>query len=192
MGKSAVGHDGPRCGAPKRQGEGTCTQVAGWGTDHVGEGPCRKHGGNMPTVAKSARLRLVDREVRELFGKVVEPTPVDNPLAAFSAFAGEVVAWKDLMRQLLEGLTRADYADEMGIEHARALVELYERAMDRANTVLSSFARLKIDDRLAAITEKQKQTIIRAIEAALEEAGIDGDGMAAAKRTVVRHLRPVS
>lgn len=35
----------PRCGAEKRQGSGTCTQLAGWGTDHVGSGRCKLHGG---------------------------------------------------------------------------------------------------------------------------------------------------
>jgi hypothetical protein len=153
---------------------------------------CHAHGGRSPQAKKAASRRILEAQALELFGKTMEPEPVDNPLAAFSAFAGEVIAWKNLMRSLLQELTRADYSDETGVEHARATVELYERAMDRANTVLSSFARLKIDDRLAAITEKQKQTIIRAIDAALEEAGLDGDGKAAATRTVVRHLRAVT
>ncbi len=95
------------------------------------------------------------------------------------------------MRSLLEDLTRADYSDEMGIEDARAAVELYERAMDRANTVLASYARLKIDERLAAITETQKQVIIRAITAALEDAGLHDDAKDAALRTASRHLRAV-
>lgn len=193
MPHSPVGHGGPRCGAKLRQSEGNCRKEAGWGTDHVGEGLCRLHGGKTPTVAKGAKLRLVDREVRELFGQVVpEPTPIVNPLAAYASFAGEVVAWKNLMRQLLDDLRAVDYTDETGLEHARAVVELYERAMDRANAVLASYARLKIDDRLAAITEKQKQTIYGAVEGALEAAGIAGDDMAAAKRAVVLRLRPVS
>lgn len=34
------------CGATKRDGSGdTCTLPAGWGTDHVGEGNCKLHGG---------------------------------------------------------------------------------------------------------------------------------------------------
>lgn len=34
------------CGRTKRDGSGDpCTQPAGWGTDHVGEGACKLHGG---------------------------------------------------------------------------------------------------------------------------------------------------
>ena len=35
------------CGARKLQGEGNCTQPAGLGTDHVGIGACKLHGGSM-------------------------------------------------------------------------------------------------------------------------------------------------
>jgi hypothetical protein len=38
---------GPLCNQPKRQGSGElCTRPAGWGTQHVGTGPCKLHGGN--------------------------------------------------------------------------------------------------------------------------------------------------
>jgi hypothetical protein len=43
------GRDSARfCGARKRQGEGTCRRPAGWGTDHVGRGRCKLHGGRTP------------------------------------------------------------------------------------------------------------------------------------------------
>lgn len=38
-------HDGyPRCGAKTRAGT-PCQQKAGWGTEHVGTGRCKLHGG---------------------------------------------------------------------------------------------------------------------------------------------------
>lgn len=37
-------HDGVICGAKTRAGT-PCQQKAGWGTDHVGEGRCKLHGG---------------------------------------------------------------------------------------------------------------------------------------------------
>jgi hypothetical protein len=37
------------CGVRKKTGD-LCRQGAGWGTKHLGAGPCRKHGGNLPNV----------------------------------------------------------------------------------------------------------------------------------------------
>jgi hypothetical protein len=38
----------PKCGRPTRQTGKPCTQTAGWGTDHPGEGACKLHGGCTP------------------------------------------------------------------------------------------------------------------------------------------------
>jgi hypothetical protein len=180
------------CGAKKHQGEGTCSKPAGWGTDHVGEGSCKLHGGCTPTGSKGAKLRLLEREARELFGKIApEVAPVDNPLAAYAELAARVLAWMQLMDSLLEGLRDVGYSSEYAGEQVYAVVQLYERAMDRANTVLGSYARLRIDERLAQITERQKMTVIRAIDAALDEIGIAPEARQSARQEVARQLRLV-
>lgn len=47
--KTQKTHDNSKkfCGAKNRKG-GTCKRPAGWGTDHVGEGKCKLHGGATP------------------------------------------------------------------------------------------------------------------------------------------------
>jgi hypothetical protein len=188
MSRRPVGRDGARCGAKTRSG-GNCTQVAGWGTDHVGEGPCKLHGGSTPTVRKGAQLRLVEREARELFGRIApEIVPVDNPLAAYAGFAGRVMAWMNLMDELLDELRSVGYRSEAG-EQTAAAVQLYERAMDRTNTVLASYARLNIDTRLAAITEQQAKTVMRAIEAVITLLGASSEQATEARAVAARHLR---
>lgn len=189
-GPRTTGHDGPRCGAHKRQGEGTCTQTAGWGTDHVGEGPCKLHGGSTRNVSKGAKLRLAEREARELFGKIAPaPTPVDNPLAAYAELAGRVLAWLELMDSLLDDLREVGYESETAGEQTRAVVQLYERAMDRANTVLGSYARLRIDDRLAAITERQADMVVRALDAVIAHLGATGPKAIEARKVGAAQLR---
>lgn len=43
------------CGARKRDGSGdTCKRPAGWGTEHVGFGTCKLHGGSTPASSKHA------------------------------------------------------------------------------------------------------------------------------------------
>lgn len=69
-------HDGPKCGAKKRGG-GTCTQVAGWGTDHPGQGRCKLHGGKTPI--KSGRYSDIKRpRLNELIAKfAADPDPLN-------------------------------------------------------------------------------------------------------------------
>lgn len=183
---------GRYCGGKKHQGEGTCTRPAGWGTPHPGTGRCKLHGGCLPSSMKAGELALLEREARELFGELVpDIKPVDNPLAAYAELAGRVLAWMQLMDSLLADLRTVGYTHERAGEQVHSAVQLYERAMDRANTVLGSYARLRIDERLAEITEKQKTAVIRAIEAALDEVGIDGEQRQDARRRVARQLRLV-
>lgn len=56
-------HDGPTCGAKTRKGT-PCKARAGHGTDHVGQGKCKLHGGATPIrsgrYSKIARPRLVE------------------------------------------------------------------------------------------------------------------------------------
>ena len=61
--------------------------------------------------------------------------------------------------------------------------------MDRANTVLSSYARLRIDDRLAVISKQQADMVMRAIEAVITLFGATGDRATEARTLAARHLR---
>jgi len=179
---------GPKCGANKRQGTGTCTQPAGWGTDHVGTGACKLHGGRtFAHRAKGAQVLAV-KAAKQMFGQDFVIKPIDNPLAEFAAFAGRVMAWMDTMQALTEKLSDPGYQGMTG-EQVRAEVQLFERSMDRANTVLATYAKLGIDERLMRVTEAQAQMIIKAIEAALTAAGLAGDPLVKAKHAVAKHLR---
>jgi hypothetical protein len=52
-------------------------------------------------------------------------------------------------------------------------------------------ARLKIDERLAAISEKQAAVVIAAIDAALDAVDVPRDRRPAARKAAARHLRAV-
>lgn len=158
-----------------------------------GAAVCRFHGGAAPQVRAKAQLRLVEGEVRELFGKIApEAIPVDNPLQAYATFAGRVMAWLDLMDDKLSELKDSVERDAFGGEQIRATVVLYERAMDRANTVLASYARLGIDERLAKLSELQSKTVLRAIEAVIQQLGATPEQATQARSVAARHLRAVS
>jgi len=160
-----------------------------------GQDVCRFHGGASKQARAAAARRVAEAELTEQTRRalaVLDVAPVDNPLTALSELAGQVVAWKDALAARVNELERIRFTDDKGAEQLRAEVALYERAMDRCINVLATIGRLKIDERLAAISEKQADLVITAIEAALAYAGITGEQAADAKKVAARHLRSVS
>ncbi|MFE5037179.1 hypothetical protein [Streptomyces sp. NPDC056683] len=188
-----AGGDGPKCGAQKRQGKpgDLCTFVAGWGTDHVGFGHCRLHGGNTRTQRTSAREQMADAEARQVLA-TLDVAPVADPFAALSRLAGQVLAWQEAISSIVNDLgERLRYEGASGSEQLRAEIALYERAMDRTGHVLGMIAKLNIEDRMARVTERQADALVSALEAALAAAGVTGQQADEARKAAARHLRAV-
>jgi hypothetical protein len=131
---------------------------------------CRMHGGTSPRAKERAARERTEKRMRSAVA-LHDMGPVHDPLTALKNLAGEVLAWKDAMREQVEGLNTLSYSTDYG-ETAKAIVQLFERSMERAADVLTKIARLNIDERLAAVTESQAKMIENAFFAALDEAGI--------------------
>lgn len=179
--------DRQHCGAQKRQGDGTCTRPAGWGTDHAGLGRCKLHGGATPPQMTGAARVLLDAEARALLANL-DVTPVDDPLRALLTLAGQILAWQTATAALVNRLEDVR-TEAAGGEQLRVEVALYERAMDRAAHVLAAIARLGIEERLATVTEHQADIVTGAVVAGLTAAGLTGEPLATAQRAAARHLR---
>ncbi|MEY9909770.1 hypothetical protein ABIA35_006013 [Catenulispora sp. MAP12-49] len=191
MTRSKVGRDGPRCGAKLRQGEGTCTQVAGWGTGHVGEGSCKLHGGATRSVTKGANRVLLERQAAEQLARL-DVAPVADPLTELSKLAGQVLAWRDALAEKVNELTSVRYENSHGGEQLRAEVALFERSMDRCVSVLAAIARLDIDTRLMRISEAQAEQVVQAIRRTFAAVDLTPEQQAQANIIVARELRALS
>lgn len=119
--------------------------------------------------AKAAERLAMNEALGELERRGI--TPVGNPLVALAELAGEITAVKDIFRERITRLEEESwrFEDAKGGEQLRAEVALYERGLDRTARVLADFARLKIDERLAAVTEQQGQTLVMVITTVLEQ-----------------------
>ncbi len=190
-----------RCTATNRESGERCRRY-----HRSGGKVCAQHGGNAKQVRQAAVTRVTEAhltaQATNLVGK-----PVGNPLTELSKLAGRARAWMELLEERVQALLddepapgeQVDGKKERGIryrggagEQTRAEVQLYERAMGQLGTLLTSIARLNIDERLAAITERQADAVIAALEAGLTAAGVhDLSQRTLAKAAASRELRLV-
>lgn len=176
------------CGAAKKQSAGTCTQAAGWGTDHPGFGRCKLHGGCTPTGSKAA----AEQEGRYLLGALVTPAaPVDDPGVELRRIAALTLTWMEACGDTIAHLKNFRFLDAKGAEQLRSEIPMFERSMDRAASLLAAIAKLGLDEREVAVSEAKAQMLLRALEAGLAEHGITGPQAAAIKQATGRHLRLV-
>ncbi len=175
--------DDRRCVAKSRRRQERCLN---W--RESGHMVCRFHGSRTPQAQAKAKERKVQAEIDAAIAKL-EIIPVDNPLAELKKLAGEVIAWKEAIKEHVERLTKLRYETDMGGEQIRAEVVLFERALDRCAAVLGLIAKLNIDDRLAAIEEAKVQLVVEAVEATLDELDMPVPQQVKAKLGVARRLR---
>jgi hypothetical protein len=184
--------DAPRCGVKLKSGptknnpSGTCRRFP-----REYQKRCPLHGGNLPNARVAAERARIEEKIGKAAQRLGVADAIADPLRALQKLAGEVVQWKDLCREELAALTSVGYASEQSGEQVRAEIIVWERALDRAITVLASLARLNIDERLARIEEQQAAMVRQAFAAGLEEIGIGPEQRAIAARVVAKHLRIV-
>ena len=120
--------------------------------------------------------------------------PVEDPLLQLQLLAAEVVRWKELLGDKVEELESWTFDDAHEHEDVRAVLAAYERSLEHAHRVLVDMARLGIDERLARITEKQAETLIRVIEAVLDsrELGLSRELRQTGRTILARELSAVT
>lgn len=181
-------YEGPVCGAKTRQPGNPPCKLA----PILGQKRCYRHGGQNSTTAQKRQEVKTARKIQAAVGRL-NITPVDDPLTELKKLAGEVVAWKNKLGELVAELSYLRYSTESA-EQIRGEVALFERAMDRCTAVLATIAKLNIDERLAAISETQAKALQAALFAAFEEAGLGITNVLEKKRIAQafgRHLHLV-
>jgi hypothetical protein len=147
-----------------------CSKNAGYGTTHVGYGNCKFHGGSTPNGTTSGERQMIkaesqavvvqERQLPRTIGeRLSAPGPIAPPEVEVLMLAGEMKEWAGVMREKISELNHFDVTDSAGIEHARALVELYERALDRYSELIQFMIKIGVRERVVAIQEQQGQAL---------------------------------
>lgn len=163
---------------------------------------CKNHGANVGSYQSGmAALRVINGGAEQRATEIIAEhgteldtaQPVQDPYAELMQLAGEMRAWKNMLRQRVQLLKPAQYRypGRTG-EQVRAEIVLYERAMERLGTMLISIAKLNLDARLVGIRQQSLDMLDRALTLAFTKAGVPPEKMEAARDTFRAHLKLAS
>lgn len=180
------------CGAKKRQSDGRCGQIAGWGTTHPGVGLCKLHGGSTVQRHESGMRERIESEARAILIRE-GATVVTDPYAELMALAGEVTKVKDVLGDKVDELRAWTHTDVASREDVKAMLSAYERALDRCHRVLVDIARLDLDARMVRLSELQGAMIRSVVDAVIDskELGLTEDARQLARQLAGHQLRLV-
>lgn len=171
-----------------------CRQCHEYAAESTNPPACTRH-----KITPGKVLKLVQGQAAEIAQELVETyaeqlehaPPVNDPYGELMAVTGELKAWKDIVRRKVGNLKKFGYAGKTG-EQTAAEVALYTQALRDLSSVLLSIGRLNLDARLVGIRQQTVEMMDRALDLALEEAGVDYGKKTEARQTFKRHLKVVA
>lgn len=195
--------EAPRCKAVSSQSGEQCRN-----RPVRGAVVCSTHGGSAPQVRAKAAERVVEAEVTREIGRQGWE-PVTDPVGAYADNAGEVLAFKDRLRERVELLDDwtmrvASFGggdDEDGGsqlmamgEQVRAYVAAYERSLDRAERTLARMISLGLDAKAIELRAEMFQRaaggrMAEIMLAALAELGLSDEQQARVPGMLQKHFR---
>lgn len=181
------------CGAKRTgktsAGPGTCCQPAGWGTEHIGTGRCKLHGGCLPTHNKSALLSEAVLTAKRLYGEDLDIDPYEALLGEVRRTAGAVIWLQEHIRELEDPERLKQVTNNMGITPS-VWIQMYQQERAHLVRVAKACIDSGIAERNVRIAEQQGQLLAAVITAFLNDPdlGLSPVQMAHAPKLIRRHI----
>jgi hypothetical protein len=177
----------PLCGSRRLKVGELCTLPAGWGTDHVGSGRCRLHGGATRNGRVAAAKEEAQREAVQVMGAPIDVDPLEALLVCVRVAAGE-----------------AEYASAQVAELERAMQEgkkstslhPWIRVRQDALERLARFSKMAVDagvaERLVQVEERHARVLFRVMSGVVADLDIPAAQRELVPQLVRRHLELIS
>lgn len=141
-----------------------CTIKSGQGTSHLGIGKCKLHGGATPNHIVSAERIKANNSALEMLQEMGRPAPIGNPIDELFEVTALIIQWKDVCVQKVKELETFDIAhSSTRPEQIKAVIELFERGIERARDTLISLEKLNLEQKRIDLKANQGTLIAETI-----------------------------
>lgn len=182
--------DDKYCGAKLTSGKGTCRHMKGWGTDHLGFGQCKKHGGSTTNGNKAAI-----REQVASFATEADIDPLDVLLRtirlSWGAIQWTTQALGQTEYQLAEAVRAGNLDRTITLERRFLLLQqMHGEWIDRAAKHAKLALDAGIDERRVQVEENVIDMLAKVIQAFVldPDLGLSSEQRAIAPQLVRHHL----
>ena len=167
-----------------------CANGAGAGTPHKGEGTCKMHLGNTQKHLVKHERAAIEKSVRSLAEQLGEPEPIGDPMVELYNLAGKIKQWENIATEKMSELEELSATDRQGVERARAMVEIFERSIDRSAVMYKDLAKLGIMQYRATLEENHAKLLFKIINTVIEspEVGLTDDQIEIARDILYKEI----
>jgi hypothetical protein len=168
--------DTPICGAKRTgrswAGPGVCCQPAGWGTNHLGYGKCKLHGGGLPSHVTQATQEkilveaMTNPSVNTLYGSPKEIGPHEALLAEIHRTSGHV-EWLQSHISALEGPAELRQHSDLGVQPS-VWITMYQQERQHLVRVCKAAIDAGVAERHVRVAEQQGALIAQALQAFIQ------------------------
>lgn len=167
-----------------------CRHRAGAGTDHIGAGRCKRHGGATPVLRDKAKREMAMREVR-FFGLPRDIDPHEALLHTVrSAYA--MTVWLQAKIQSMDSdreLTQTVWGEEGPSKVERSVwVELYQDALKDLNKFAKIAVDAGVEERRVQMAERQGQKMTEFMDRVFEQLDVPPRRRAEIVRAAIEEL----
>lgn len=171
------------CGARKKQGSGNCTKTKGWGTNHVGWGRCKLHGGNTPSGEAAAAKEAAQRTAL-IMGEALDVDPHEALITCVRIAAGEV-AYCSTQIATLEQATESTMFGQV--------LDIWIVTRQKALASLAKYSKMALDagvaERQVQLAERYGEMLATLISGILGDLELSAKQQKAAPVIVTKHLQ---
>lgn len=153
---------------------------------------CRYHGGNAPQVRAAGQRRLAAQKIEADAQAAVAQMglmSVEDPLLELSKLAAGSRAMLETLGARVNALEDVETFDEKSAPHARVVVEMYERAIDRTHKLLDTLVKHGYAERQIAIAESEALLVSGVIRRVIAALGLTTEQQTRAQELLAAEFR---